>query len=108
MPLPTRGGANRRRYKRFQVDVPGTVLVDGKIHPVMISDLSSGGALVYLRTPVANLVSTSVLLYIENFGSIPAKIVRTGDKFWGVAFVNPHQYRFRLLGWLNQEVKGPE
>lgn len=104
MPLSTNPLPNRRRHKRFQIDLPGTVHVDGRKYPVTVSDISSGGALVYPKTPVANLSSAQIILTIEDFGSIPGKVVRTGNGFWGVCFMNPHQHSFKLNGWLNQEV----
>ena len=101
----TNDGADRRRHRRFQVDVPGTVKVAGRTYPVTVSDLSSGGALVYLKEPFVGIPAPDVILSIEDFGAIPATIVRTGKGFWGLRFANPQEYRYRLIGWLQQEVK---
>ena len=97
-------GADRRRAKRFQVDLPGTVTVDGRAYPATISDVSSGGARIMLRTPIAMVRSADIILSIQGFGAIPARIVRAENRFWGVSFLNPQQHRFRLIGWLQQDV----
>lgn len=103
-PMKSIASADRRRTKRFQVDLPGTVLVNGRVHPVTISDLSSGGALLSLKVAIPAAQSADIVLTINGFGSVAAKIIRLDHWSWGVRFLNPQQHRFRLIGWLQQEV----
>ena len=52
----------RRRLKRFQVDFPGMVQVGARTHPVIVSDLATGGAIVTTKEPISALVSADIIL----------------------------------------------
>ncbi|MBV9785703.1 MAG: PilZ domain-containing protein [Acidisphaera sp.] len=101
----SRPGAERRREKRYQVDLPGTVRVGEMSSPVTVSDLSASGALVAFDTEHKPFrAGTQLILLLDEFGAIEARIVHVGNGFYGLSFVNPHLHRDRLTQWLRQEV----
>ena len=108
-PSPLRPGAERRRDKRYEVDLPGRVsgpALDGIEHKVMVSDLSGAGALVECQSGEPLAVGTIVTLHLDDFGPIEARVVHAGAGFYGVAFLHPHLHRERLTNWLREEAGG--
>ena len=101
-------GAERRRDKRYQVDLPGQLRLAGVAHAVLVSDLSATGALV-----AAEGIETfcrsgdNITLVLEEFGPIEAQIVHAGAGFCGLRFLDPHLHRDRLSSWLRMEIGGP-
>ena len=104
-PVPARGGAERRRDRRFQVELPGQVRLGTECHVAVVSDLSASGALVSLAALPAWASATQIVLVVEEFGAIDAEIVHVGDGFWGLRFVSPHLHRDKLARWLQEEVR---
>lgn len=107
-PSPTRPGAERRRDRRYQVDLPARVALDGSdgiVAAVLVSDLSASGALL---TEVAGAVAfgkgAQLTLELQDFGAIEAKVVHVGQGFYGLTFINPHLHRDRLSSWLREEI----
>ena len=78
--------------------------VDGTVHAVVVSDLSASGALVSLTAPIPSVASPEIVLLVDDFGPIPARIMHLGKEFWGVRFNSAHQHRDKLTKWLQEEV----
>lgn len=100
---PAKSGAERRHDRRYEVDLPGLIALNGASHQVVISDLSAGGALITsnLRFEPGSVIAIT----IEEFGVLEAKVVHSGSGFAGVQFLNPHLHRDRLAAWLRTEVR---
>lgn len=105
-PAP-RTAADRRRDKRYQVDLPGTLQADGVACVVTVSDLSASGALVSIPQAADWIAAPDVILVVDAFGPIEARIVHVGDGFYGLRFLHPHLLRDRLSRWLQQDVGSP-
>lgn len=99
--------AERRRDKRYQVDLPGTLRSGAMTFVVTVSDLSASGALVSIPPDPAGVAAADVVLVVDAFGPIEARIVHVGDGFYGLRFLHPHLLRDRLRRWLQQEVGSP-
>lgn len=100
-------GAERRRDKRYQVDLPGQVRHAGEVRAVLVSDLSATGALV--ASDGIELFCRSgdgITLVLQEFGPIEAEVVHAGAGFCGLRFLDPHLHRDRLAGWLRMEIGG--
>ena len=80
-------GAERRRFRRVRVDLPGRLFIpsDGREARCTILDLSPGGAAVGCE--IIPEAGTSVVLYIDGFGRFEGNVVRCDDGGFGVAFV---------------------
>lgn len=104
-PVPTSGGSERRRERRFQVELPGQVMLGATSHAAIVSDLSASGALVSVTAPPDWGSATLIVLVVDEFGAIDAEIVHVGDGFWGLRFVSPHLHRDKLARWLQEEVR---
>ena len=106
--LQPRPGIERRREKRYQVDLPGQAR--GSSHattvPVIVSDLSASGGLITVPPETSSFAKGEVLvLSIEQFGEIEARVVYVGHGFYGLSFINPHLHRDRLSAWLREDVR---
>ena len=93
-------GAERRRERRYDVNLNGDLGVDGEILPVTIGDLSGSGAMLVLDRPPEE--GTIADLWINGFGDLEVKIMFSGDGVAGVMFTHPAEHRDRLLKWLMQ------
>ena len=101
-------GAERRRDKRYQVDLPGHLRRGEATCGVLVSDLSGTGALVAADELGAFCASGDrITLVLEEFGSIEAEVAHAGADFCGVRFLDPHLHRDRLATWLRAEVDRP-
>ncbi len=65
---------NRREHRRILVSNPATVTTDGEEIPGRILNISAGGA--GIRMDVQLMDNTRITVNIENFGIVPAKVVR--------------------------------
>ena len=79
--------AERRRFRRVRVDLPGRLFTpaDGKEAHCQIRDLSPGGAAIaceMLPEP-----GTQVILYVDGFGRFEGNVVRRDGYGFGIAFV---------------------
>jgi hypothetical protein len=102
--MPPDGGGNpsdRRRERRYEVELHGELRVDGACYAVQIADISGSGALVFMEDPPE--AGSTAELWIEDFGTLPIEIMHAGEHFCGIAISNPAKYRDRLLTWLRQE-----
>lgn len=69
---------NRRRYERFEVDVPAEAHFAGRVEPARVSNLSLGGARVDLA--INKSVGTPVILRVDGLNhELAATIVRVTD-----------------------------
>lgn len=98
----SQGAAERRREKRYEVELGGQLGVDGEVLPVTIGDLSASGALIYLPNPPTEGIIGD--LWINGFGDVEVKIVFSGDGLCGLMFTHPAQHRDRLLKWLTEDL----
>ncbi len=86
-PVVAKAGAERRRFRRVKVDLPGRLFIpsDSRESRCTISDLSPGGASIACETvPEAG---TPVVLYVDNFGRFEGTVVRRDGYGFGVSFV---------------------
>jgi hypothetical protein len=86
-PVIARAKAERRRFQRVRVDLPGRVFVpaDGREARCNVVDLSPGGAAV--KTDIAPEAGTSLVLYIDGFGRFEGVVARPGGvTSFGIAF----------------------
>ena len=97
-------GRERRRDRRYQVALPATLRFEDEGHPVRVSDLSASGALVSLDgADELFWAGDEVLLDLDEFGAIEARVAHAGREFCGIQFVHPHLHRDRLAAWLQGE-----
>lgn len=87
-------GAERRRAKRYQVDLPATVRRNGdpdaQACPVSVSDLSASGALVTVAEFDCGFqFGEPITLFLTEFGPIEAQVVHVGSQFYGLQFLTP-------------------
>jgi hypothetical protein len=99
---PQLRGAERRREKRYEVQLRGELGVDGEIIAVTIADLSASGAMLVLADPPEQ--GTVADLWITGFGDVEIKVMFCGDGVAGVMFTHPAEHRDRLLKWLTQDM----
>ena len=99
------GYADRRRDRRYQVDLPGVMLGDGHQLRVFLSDVSASGALAVIEEEVPSFeLGETFMLAIQDFDTLDAKIVHLGRGFYGIAFTKAHLHRQRLKAWLLGDV----
>ena len=101
MPSDFGNPADRRKERRYEVELHGELRIDGACYAVQIADMSGSGALVFMEDPPE--AGTAAELWIEDFGIVPVEIMQAGEHFCGIAISNPAKYRDRLLNWLRQE-----
>ena len=95
-PVVAKAGAERRRFRRVRVDLPGRLFIPADSHEARctITDLSPGGAAIACETvPEAGAV---VILYVDNFGRFEGTVVRRDAAGFGVAFVCTPSKRERV------------
>ena len=100
-PTPEPKGAERRREKRYEVELAGELRFDGVVIPVRVADLSASGALIMVSDPPP--AGSVVELWIPDFGSLDVEIMHAGDNFAGVALIDPAKHRERLMIWLRED-----
>jgi PilZ domain len=93
--------ADRRKDRRFEVELHGELRYSAAAFAVQIADISASGALVFMEDPPPP--GSKAELWIEDFGILPIEIMHSGEYFCGVAITDPVLYRDRLLDWLRQE-----
>ena len=99
-------GAERRRFRRVRVDLPGRLFLpsDSREARCTILDLSPGGAAVCCE--IVPDTATPVVLYIDGFGRFEGNVVRRDGEGFGMAFVSTPSKRERtaeqLILFLNK------
>jgi len=81
-----RAKADRRRYRRIDVDLTGRIFLpqNQEEDSCRVLDLSPGGARISCGVELA--ASTNVILYIDEFGRFEGNIVRLSGGDFGVQF----------------------
>jgi hypothetical protein len=94
-PVLTRARAERRRFRRVRVNLPGKLFVpaDSREAACTVLDMSPGGA--NLACDMAVVPETQVVLYIDGFGRFEGTIVRSDGSNAGVRFVSTAMKRER-------------
>lgn len=99
-------GRERRRERRYQVALPATLRFEDEAHAVQVSDLSASGALVSMEgADEVFWAGDDVLLELDEFGAIEARVAHAGSNFCGIQFTHPHLHRDALATWLQAEIK---
>src|SRR3954471_9508621 len=88
-------GIERRKEVRYDVELHGELRHGGKVFAVQIADISGSGALVLMTNPPK--AGSEAELWIQDFGTVPIKIMHAGEHFCGVSITDPAKYRDRLL-----------
>lgn len=91
-----RAKADRRRYRRVDLDLPGRIFMpdEQREEVCKIFDLSAGGARIGCDFDLP--AGTSVILYIDSFGRFEGTIVRLTGGDFGVQFNCPVLKRERI------------
>ncbi len=81
-----RSKADRRRYRRVSVDLPGRLFVpaDGREGTCKVLDLSPGGA--QIAGDFEPDPDTQVILYVDGFGRFEGQVTRPSGGGFGVRF----------------------
>lgn len=109
MPIPDARGRERRRERRYEVELPGNARAsaapEGEAFPVMVSDLSASGALISAAGTQCDFqCGDRITLLVAEFGAIEAQVAHVAAQFYGLQFLTPHLHRDRLSEWLRREV----
>jgi hypothetical protein len=91
-----KSGAERRRFRRVRVDLPGRLFIPADSHEARctVTDLSPGGAAIACETVPE--YGTPVILYLDNFGRFEGTVVRRDGDGFGIAFVCTPSKRERI------------
>jgi hypothetical protein len=86
-PVVAKAGAERRRFRRVRVDLPGRLFVpsDNREARCTITDLSPGGAAI--ASEMVPESGTPVVLYVDGFGRFEGTVARRDGYGFGVSFV---------------------
>ncbi len=108
MPPPA-SAAERRRERRYQLDLPAMARAGTSPRTacaVMVSDLSASGALISVQDPgKAFAAGERLTLLLEGFGAVEAEVAHVGSAFYGLQFLHAHLHRDRLADWLREDVE---
>lgn len=85
-PVVAKARAERRRFRRVQVDLPGRLFIpaDSRESQCKIVDLSPGGASV--ESELLPELNTHIVLYIDGFGRFEGAVARRDGYGFGVRF----------------------
>jgi hypothetical protein len=83
---PAKDPADRRRYRRVRVDLPGRLFTpaDGQEARCTVADLSPGGAAITCE--LVPPYGTQVILYVDGFGRFEGSVARAEGQGFGVQF----------------------
>jgi len=95
-PVVAKAGAERRRFRRIKIDLPGRLFVpsDSREARCTVTDLSPGGAAIACE--VIPDSGTPVVLYVDGFGRFEGTVVRRDGCGFGVSFVCTPSKRERI------------
>jgi hypothetical protein len=87
-PVLARSKADRRRYRRVEVNLAGKLFVPAvtQEYPCTVIDLSPGGANITCEAEIA--LDTQIVLYANTFGRFEGTIVRREGLNAGIRFVS--------------------
>jgi hypothetical protein len=94
--VAAKSGAERRRFRRVRVDLPGRLFIPADSHEARctVTDLSPGGAAITCE--IVPEAGTPVILYVDNFGRFEGTVARRDGEGFGVAFVCTPSKRERI------------
>ena len=107
-PVTAKSGAERRRFRRVRVDLPGRLFIpaDSREFRCTVVDLSPGGAAISCDTSLE--AGTTLVLYVDGFGRFEGNVVRCEGSGFGMAFVCTPSKRERtaeqLILFLNKSL----
>jgi hypothetical protein len=86
-PVVAKAGAERRRFRRVKVDLPGRLFIpsDSREARCTVADLSPGGAAI--NCEIIPDAGTPVVLYVDGFGRFEGTVARRDGYGFGVSFV---------------------
>jgi hypothetical protein len=86
-PVEIKSGAERRRFRRIKMDLPGRMFLpsDRSEAPCTILDMSPGG--VAVSSEIVPEMGSAVVLYMDGFGRFEGTVVRRDEAGFGLAFV---------------------
>jgi hypothetical protein len=86
-PVEVKSGAERRRFRRVRMDLPGRMFLpsDSREAPCTILDMSPGG--VAVASEIVPEMGAPVVLYMDGFGRFEGNVVRRDEAGFGLAFV---------------------
>jgi len=95
-PVVEKSGAERRRFRRVKMDLPGRLFLpsDNRETQCTILDMSPGG--VAVTSEVVPELNAPVVLYVDNFGRFEGHVVRRDQTGFGLAFVCTPSKRERI------------
>lgn len=87
-PVLARSRADRRRFRRIRIDLPGKLFVPStsQEHACTVVDLSPGGASVAMDSLLP--IETAVVLYANTFGRFEAVVARLDGPRLGLKFLS--------------------
>ena len=109
-PNTAKAGAERRRFRRIRVDLPGRLFTpaDGQEARCTVIDLSPGGAAIACELVPAK--GTAVILYVDGFGRFEGNVMRGDETSFGIQFACTQAKRERtaeqLTLFLNKSLVG--
>ena len=83
----TKSGAERRRFRRVKMDLPGRMFLpsDSREAHCTVLDMSPGG--VAVASQIVPEMGAPVVLYLDGFGRFEGNVVRRDEAGFGLAFV---------------------
>jgi hypothetical protein len=86
-PVEAKSGAERRRFRRVKMDLPGRMFLpsDSREASCTILDMSPGG--VAVASEIVPEMGAPVVLYMDGFGRFEGNVVRRDEAGFGLAFV---------------------
>ena len=103
-------GAERRRFRRIKMDLPGRLFLpsDSQEGACTILDMSPGG--VAVASEIVPEMGSAVVLYLDSFGRFEGQVVRRDQGGFGLAFASTPSKRERtaeqLILFLNNAAGG--
>jgi hypothetical protein len=91
------GPAERRRFRRVRVDLPGRLFTpsDGQEARCTVQDMSPGGAAISCELVPEH--GTQVILYVDGFGRFEGTVARREGQGFGVQFTCSAAKRERIV-----------
>jgi len=94
-PVSSKTRAERQRFRRLRVDLPGRLFVpsDSREAPCKVINLSPSNATI--ECDLVPAVSTTIILYADRFGRFEGSVIRRNSVSFGVRFVSTQSKRER-------------
>ena len=91
---------DRRKDHRYEVELDGQIECEGVSYDVIVSDVSSSGALIAVEGRFTR--GAYLTLYVQDLGVFEAQIAHAAPGFCGLQFVNPAAHRDQLTDWFKR------